>query len=83
MYCSHYGLHRPAFNNTPDPTFYFGTPEHEEALAIVREVGDRAAEGAILDYIGGMYAAQGRYDEALAQYQAARWGIFSLMLIFC
>ncbi|GMU21683.1 MAG: hypothetical protein AMXMBFR13_17730 [Phycisphaerae bacterium] len=33
MYCSHFGLHRPPFNNTPDPTFYFGTPEHEEALA--------------------------------------------------
>ncbi|NLE57628.1 MAG: AAA family ATPase [Planctomycetes bacterium] len=33
MYCSHFGLHRPPFNNTPDPTFYFSTPEHEEALA--------------------------------------------------
>jgi len=33
MYCSHFGLHRPPFNNTPDPTFYFSTPDHEEALA--------------------------------------------------
>lgn len=33
MYCSHFGLHRLPFNNTPDPTFYFSTPEHEEALA--------------------------------------------------
>jgi len=36
MYCSHFGLHRPPFNNTPDPTFYFGTPEHEEALATLQ-----------------------------------------------
>lgn len=33
MYCAHFGLHRPPFNNTPDPSFYFGTPEHDEALA--------------------------------------------------
>ncbi|HSW44190.1 MAG TPA: AAA family ATPase, partial [Phycisphaerae bacterium] len=36
MYCSHFELHRPPFNNTPDPTFYFGTPEHEEALATLQ-----------------------------------------------
>ncbi|HOW70159.1 MAG TPA: AAA family ATPase [Phycisphaerae bacterium] len=36
MYCSHFGLHRPPFNNTPDPTFYFSTPEHEEALATLQ-----------------------------------------------
>lgn len=33
MYCSHFGLHRPPFNNTPDPSFYYSTPDHEEALA--------------------------------------------------
>ena len=33
MYCSHFGLHRSAFNNTPDPTFYYRTPDHDEALA--------------------------------------------------
>lgn len=33
MYCAHFGFHRPPFNNTPDPSFYYGTPEHEEALA--------------------------------------------------
>lgn len=36
MYCSHFGLHRPPFNNTPDPAFYYGTPEHEEALATLQ-----------------------------------------------
>ncbi|MGQ9649069.1 MAG: AAA family ATPase [Phycisphaerae bacterium] len=36
MYCSHFGLDRPPFNNTPDPTFYFSTPEHEEALATLQ-----------------------------------------------
>jgi len=36
MYCSHFGLHRPPFNNTPDPTFYYSTPEHEEALATLQ-----------------------------------------------
>lgn len=33
MYCSHFGLHRHPFNNTPDPSFYYSTPDHEEALA--------------------------------------------------
>ena len=36
MYCSHFGLHRPPFNNTPDPTFYYSTPDHEEALATLQ-----------------------------------------------
>ncbi len=36
MYCTHFGLHRPPFNNTPDPTFYLSTPEHEEALATLQ-----------------------------------------------
>ena len=33
MYCSHFGLQRPPFNNTPDPSFYYSTSGHEEALA--------------------------------------------------
>lgn len=33
MYCDFFGLHTPPFNNTPDPRFFFNTPEHEEALA--------------------------------------------------
>jgi len=33
MYCSHFGFHRAPFNTTPDPAFYFSTPDHEEAIA--------------------------------------------------
>ena len=33
MYCDFYGLVSPPFNNTPDPRFFYNTPEHEEALA--------------------------------------------------
>ncbi len=36
MYCTHFGLHRLPFNNTPDPTFYYSTPDHEEALATLQ-----------------------------------------------
>ena len=36
MYCAHFGLHRLPFNNTPDPTFYCSTPEHEEAVASLK-----------------------------------------------
>ncbi len=36
MYCSHFGLERFPFNNTPDPTFYYSTPDHEEALATLQ-----------------------------------------------
>lgn len=36
MYCSHFGLQRPPFNNTPDPSFYYSTPDHEEALATLQ-----------------------------------------------
>lgn len=36
MYRSFFGLtHRP-FENTPDPRFYFGTPDHGEALAALQ-----------------------------------------------
>ncbi|GJQ25166.1 MAG: hypothetical protein HBSAPP02_01980 [Phycisphaerae bacterium] len=33
MYCDFFGLSVPPFNNTPDPKFFFNTPDHEEALA--------------------------------------------------
>src|SRR5690606_10579681 len=36
MYCSHFGLQRLPFNNTPDPAFYYSTPDHEEALATLQ-----------------------------------------------
>ncbi len=33
MYCEFFGLKTLPFNNTPDPRFFFNTPDHEEALA--------------------------------------------------
>ncbi|MFO0972204.1 MAG: AAA family ATPase [Phycisphaerae bacterium] len=33
MYRDHFGLTADPFNNTPDPRFFFNTPNHEEALA--------------------------------------------------
>ncbi|MCP4251200.1 MAG: AAA family ATPase [bacterium] len=33
MYAAHFGLRESPFNNTPDPRFFFATPDHEEALA--------------------------------------------------
>ncbi|HUW83027.1 MAG TPA: AAA family ATPase [Phycisphaerae bacterium] len=33
MYCEYFGLRVPPFENTPDPGFFFNTPEHQEALA--------------------------------------------------
>lgn len=33
MYAGFFGLRELPFNNTPDPRFFFSTPEHEEALA--------------------------------------------------
>jgi tetratricopeptide (TPR) repeat protein len=39
---------------------------NEQALGIRREVGDRAGEGTTLHNIGMIYAAQGRFDVALA-----------------
>ncbi len=33
MYCEFFGLKSLPFNNTPDPRFFFNTPDHEEALA--------------------------------------------------
>ena len=36
MYCQFFGLARMPFDNTPDPRFFFATPEHDEALAALR-----------------------------------------------
>jgi len=33
MYADFFGLKHLPFNNTPDPRFFFSTPDHEEALA--------------------------------------------------
>ena len=33
MYASFFGLKELPFNNSPDPRFFFSTPDHEEALA--------------------------------------------------
>lgn len=33
MYCDFFGLRHLPFNNTPDPRFFYETPDHEEALA--------------------------------------------------
>jgi general secretion pathway protein A len=33
MYSKFFGLQFQPFNNTPDPRFFFNTPDHEEALA--------------------------------------------------
>ena len=41
----------------------------QQALVIVREVGDRANEGAILDNIGVVYHAQGGYAKAHEMYR--------------
>ncbi len=43
----------------------------QQALAIRREVGDRAGEGTTLNNIGAVYEAQGRYGAALEMYQQA------------
>jgi tetratricopeptide (TPR) repeat protein len=44
---------------------------YQQALAILREVGDRAGEGTTINNIGKVYKAQGRYAEALGMYQQA------------
>jgi len=44
---------------------------YQQALAITREVGDRAGEGTTLNNIGVVYAKQGRYVEALESLQRA------------
>ena len=44
---------------------------YEQALAILREVGDRAGEGTALDNIATVYDELGRYEEALKSYEQA------------
>jgi len=42
MYASFFGLRELPFNNTPDPRFFYPTPDHEEALAsLVYAVSER------------------------------------------
>lgn len=42
MYASYFGLRELPFNNTPDPRFFFSTPDHEEALAsLIYAAGQR------------------------------------------
>ena len=43
----------------------------QQALIIVREVGDRTGEGATLNNIGAVYRAQGKYQQALNNYEQA------------
>lgn len=35
MYAQFFGLRELPFNNTPDPRFFYSTPDHEEALALL------------------------------------------------
>jgi len=42
MYASFFGLRELPFNNSPDPRFFFSTPDHEEALAsLIYAVSER------------------------------------------
>ncbi|MFQ6049325.1 MAG: ExeA family protein, partial [Phycisphaerae bacterium] len=36
MYCRFFGFRSPPFDSSPDPAFFFKTPDHEEALASLR-----------------------------------------------
>ncbi|MBN1344659.1 MAG: AAA family ATPase [Phycisphaerae bacterium] len=36
MYCKFFELTQAPFNNTPDPKFFYHTPQHEEALACLK-----------------------------------------------
>ena len=47
MYRKHFGLAELPFNNTPDPRFFFKTPDHEEALAAL-EYGAKERKGFVL-----------------------------------
>ncbi|MCB8982188.1 MAG: tetratricopeptide repeat protein [Ardenticatenaceae bacterium] len=44
---------------------------YETALAILRELGNRAGEGTTLNNIGLVYKSQGRYELALTTYEVA------------
>ena len=42
MYVEFFGLSELPFNNTPDPRYFFSTPDHEEALAsLIYAVSER------------------------------------------
>ena len=42
MYANFFGLRELPFNNTPDPRYFFSTPDHEEALAsLIYAVSER------------------------------------------
>lgn len=41
MYCEYFGLAAMPFNNTPDPRFFYNTPEHEEALASLQYAAEQ------------------------------------------
>ena len=41
MYCDFFGFTQPPFNNTPDPRFFYATPQHEEALASLRYTAEQ------------------------------------------
>ena len=43
----------------------------QQGLDIIREVGDRAGEGATLNNIGGVYRKQGLYEQALETHNRA------------
>ncbi|MCY7324028.1 MAG: tetratricopeptide repeat protein, partial [Phormidesmis sp. CAN_BIN36] len=45
--------------------------QYQQALAITREIGDRAVEGSTLVNIGSVYRSQGQYPQALEQFQQA------------
>ena len=44
---------------------------YEQALAIMREVGDRAGEGVILSNLGALAAALGQSEQARSYYEQA------------
>lgn len=48
MYERYFGLREAPFNNTPNPRFFFATPEHEEALACLEYVVREAKGFAVL-----------------------------------
>ena len=47
MYESHFGLSRPPFGLNPDPTFFFGSRGHRNALSYLK-FGVYQAEGFVV-----------------------------------
>lgn len=48
MYCKHFDLTLAPFSSTPDPRFFFETPDHEEALASLQFVAQERKGFAML-----------------------------------